>query len=763
VAQSEAVKIAERFEPRIRNALLRSFDAMRGKISVAEIVRQLESRGVEGVMSLMDRFDGELGAVQEEVRQALRTSGRATLGVMPRGAILNPSFTFDTLNPNTVDFIRNYELNLIRQISENTKKAVRQGLRRDIVSGQNPRATARTFRANIGLTAKQEMAVYNYRQALENLDSQALKRALRDRRFDAALQRAINSEKQLSRDQVNAMVDRYRQRYIKYRSEVIGRTESLRATTVGQHAAIQQLVSSGSIDQQRVRRFWIPTRDNRTRNEHFAIPQMNQEGVGLNDSYITPLGPLRYPRDPAGRPENTIQCRCSERFRMVEPGEVPIVTQQGTPLEAPPTRWPSRGTTSRRVWDIADTIVRENPEGWSRQTIINAAIEAGVKRPTAQTQFARWKQFTGGKPRAGVITPPPPVIPPPPVTPPPVTPPVTPPGGRAGWPKPGTTSRRIWDIAEENPTWTRTQVIEEAVRQGFNRATASTQYGKWKKLTSGGAVKPAATPGPKPKATPKPKREKLFEEIRNAEKEAEGLWSQQEQAVYAKVKKKHIQYAKMLDEQELIKEKERIFNSMMIGDSRDYWSDLKTRRALKWMPTDLLIELRAKGLKIRIHDLTEDDLRAFFRAQGKLNVGEVHMARTDRPDELAHELAHAVDALFSKGKGTGMKWGKSAFSTVDEGDFLRDFYKLQHKGYKQGTYSNGDGKYWKDNWLSDYEGRIYKGRQPGAVGQEFWAMNVQRYAIYRDGGNPSHWRAVQKRYPQVAAFIEKKFGQEFIT
>jgi hypothetical protein len=59
VAQSEAVKIAERFEPRIRNALLRSFDAMRGKISNAEIVRQLESRGVEGVMSLMDSVQSD--------------------------------------------------------------------------------------------------------------------------------------------------------------------------------------------------------------------------------------------------------------------------------------------------------------------------------------------------------------------------------------------------------------------------------------------------------------------------------------------------------------------------------------------------------------------------------------------------------------------------------------------------------------------------------------------------------------------------------
>jgi hypothetical protein len=783
VAQSEAVKIAERFEPRIRNALLRSFDAMRGKISNAEIVRQLESRGVEGVMSLMDRFDGELGPVQEEVRQALRTSGRATLGVMPKGAILNPSFTFDTLNPSTVDFIRNYELNLIRQISENTKKAVRQGLRRDIVSGQNPRATARTFRANIGLTAKQEMAVFNYRQALENLDSQALKRALRDRRFDSTIKRAIENEKSLSRDQVNSMVDRYRQRYIKYRSEVIGRTESLRATTVGQHAAIQQLVSSGSIDQQRVRRFWIPTRDNRTRNEHFAIPQMNQEGVGLNDSYITPLGPLKYPRDPNGRPENTIQCRCSERFKMVEPGEVPVVTQQGTPMLAPAKAWPSRGTTSRRVWDIADRIVTENPDGWTRKMVIEAAVEAGIKRPTASTQFSRWKQFTGGKPRRVTpppITPPPPIKPPPIKPPPPVEPPVTPPS-KAGWPKPGTTSRTIWDIAGDNPGWTRQQVIEEAVRRGINKATASTQYGKWKKFTSGAVTppKPGVTPPTKPAPKPKvPPKEKEFAIIRAKEEKVfteTDIWAPSTRLkLFNRFKKRQIKWAKTLAPEELRVEKMRLFKTMLDPNGGGVFSDGDIMNSLDWIPYDVLLELRNRGLRIRFR---KTNIRAFYQSHGQFNAGNIEVWEKDTWDVISHEVAHAVDNLYSKQQGTGMKWGNTPFGSTEEGKFLREYFKKQHKGFGKGVYDNGDGLYWKDNWLDDYEGRIYDHSRPGAAGQEFWTMNVQRYARFRGTKSTTaasvqewaqrvatrQWERVHERYPELARFIERKFSKDFVT
>ena len=42
---------------------------------------------------------------------------------------------------------------------------------------------------------------------------------------------------------------------------------------------------------------------------------------------------------------------------------------------------------------------------------------------------------------------------------------------------------------------------------------------------------------------------------------------------------------------------------------------------------------------------------------------------------------------------------------------------------------NGDGKYWKDNWINNYEGRIY---DSGGPGQEWWSMNCQRYSKYKE-------------------------------
>jgi hypothetical protein len=110
-----------------------------------------------------------------------------TLGLMPGEAVLDPNFVFNTLNPATVDFIRQYEFNLVRQISDETRNAIQQAIMRDTISGVNPRSTARTVRDTVGLTARQERAVTNYRRSLENLDRDAVRRALRDKRFDPSV------------------------------------------------------------------------------------------------------------------------------------------------------------------------------------------------------------------------------------------------------------------------------------------------------------------------------------------------------------------------------------------------------------------------------------------------------------------------------------------------------------------------------------------------------------------------------------------------
>lgn len=310
-------RIARKFEPRIRDELIKAFKQIRNLVSDQQVVDTLLSGGIEATMSLIDDQTYSLirQSITDELDDAITASGRASITLLPEEAVLDTAFRFSMVNPRTAAFVQQYELNLIREVSSETIAAVRQGLADDIVTGRNPVATARDFRANIGLTTRQEKAVRNYRKYLEDLDTTALKRKLRDKRFDSTIRRAIRDDKPLSQSQINRMTDRYREKAILRRTQTIARTESLRATSIGNQEALDQMVSEGAVDPN-TRKFWVPARDARVRDAHERIPMMNPEGVPLDGLFTTPLGPLKYPRDPAGSAANTIQCRCALIYRI---------------------------------------------------------------------------------------------------------------------------------------------------------------------------------------------------------------------------------------------------------------------------------------------------------------------------------------------------------------------------------------------------------------------------------------------------------------
>ena len=306
-------------EARIRKGLIEAFNKIRNQATLKELEEAIRSGGVEGIMRYMDRSPQLISAnIRSEINDAIRDSGRASISLIPKGAIVEEAFRFSTTNPYSVEAIRRYELNLIQQISNETRNAVRRGVEADIIAGRNPIDTARTFRENIGLTTRQEQAVRNYQRALEDLDTTALNRELRDKRFDSRVMRRIKEERPFTKKEVEKMTRRYREKYIKYRSQVIARTESLRAVSIGNHEAVNQMVQEGAIDKTRVRKFWVTARDEKVRASHSFIPDLNRSGVELDAPFNTPLGALRFPRDPWGSAANTVQCRCSVVYRPVK-------------------------------------------------------------------------------------------------------------------------------------------------------------------------------------------------------------------------------------------------------------------------------------------------------------------------------------------------------------------------------------------------------------------------------------------------------------
>jgi hypothetical protein len=97
---------------------------------------------------------------------------------------------------------------------------------------------------------------------------------------------------------------------------------------------VQDIINKGQIDARQVRRTWIHTGDAHVRNAHLQIPAMNPKGVGQNETFSSPLGPILYPGDPSALAANTIQCRCAVFARIISRGLLP--SSPGVIVAPPP-------------------------------------------------------------------------------------------------------------------------------------------------------------------------------------------------------------------------------------------------------------------------------------------------------------------------------------------------------------------------------------------------------------------------------------------
>ncbi len=303
---------AERMEPGIRDAFIAALGSARDSVTLAEIVKAVEAGDAAEVMraigieaKLAAAMEGEgLAAGVESVRDALRATfaaGAAAAKVqLPRSVAVDLSFNLK--NPAAVEFLNQYSFNLIKDVTQVTRDAIKQIVTRAFEQGGHPYEQARAIRDVIGLTPAQEQAVASYRAALESGGASdlrnALERALRDGRYDAGLLKAIDNATALPQARVDKMVESYRKRFIEYRARTIARTESLRASNVGQYALHRQAMDQGLLGADTLKSSEA-SGDDRTCIECLEIE--DQEPIPLDDEF-TP-GYLYPPFH--------VDCRCS--------------------------------------------------------------------------------------------------------------------------------------------------------------------------------------------------------------------------------------------------------------------------------------------------------------------------------------------------------------------------------------------------------------------------------------------------------------------
>lgn len=248
----------------------------------------------------------------------------------------------------------------------------------------------------------------------------------------------------------------------------------------------------------------------------------------------------------------------------------------------------------------------------------------------------------------------------------------------------------------------------------------------------------------------------------------------------------YMRYAGSVDDEAYAKIKREIIESMCKFDKSISQSTRRmlidnSVKGLNWVQFDLLVDMQRAGRKIKFVNTSD---RAFFGSYTD-KACHIFIKKESGTRVISHEFAHSVDDFFSGAKETGFQWKNGKYSTKAESKKLREAFTNQHSGTK-GKYTNGDGYYWEDNWISNYEGRIYG---HAGHGDEFWSMNMSRWSDYQtrlaklehesdlatwltagqretmlrwnmdEALRGSDWGSARKKYRDLALYIEQKFPQ----
>lgn len=289
--------------PELRAQVLRAFERIRASLVGPELTRLLESGRLDAILSgplSEERIQQAFAQAQRTLRDGAEAAAAAFTKDIPG---LPAGVAFNLLNAEIARAIRDLNLHLFGALSRTVQDGVRDYVEATLRTGRPPREIVANLRSVIGMAPNQVAAVQNFRRMLEEGDGEALTRALRDRRFDRTVVKALGGDG-LTPAQVDRMVAAYERRMVAFHAETVARTAALSAQRMGQHLAWQGAMDRGDLDPGSVTKRWSGTLDTRERDSHLRL---EGETVPFNQPF---RNGLMFPGDLSGPPAEVFNCRC---------------------------------------------------------------------------------------------------------------------------------------------------------------------------------------------------------------------------------------------------------------------------------------------------------------------------------------------------------------------------------------------------------------------------------------------------------------------
>lgn len=270
-------RLAARMEPAMRRAFLAAVRGAAGVVDLGGLTDAVRSGQVSQIEAA-----AQLDKLGEDLkRQLLPVLGRtfavgAAVGERALGDVALP-ISFDLRNPEAIAWVQAHGAELVVEVTESTRAAIRALVEAAFREGRSPDLLAREVREVIGLTERQGRAVERFRARLveEGVDVETIAR------------RAA----------------KYTDAQLRYRASNVSRTETINASSAGQQALWIDAKAQGLLDPESTRRVWSVSQDDRLDTE-ICEPMDGQE-VGLTEPFTT--GDGRKIMHPTAHPS----CRCA--------------------------------------------------------------------------------------------------------------------------------------------------------------------------------------------------------------------------------------------------------------------------------------------------------------------------------------------------------------------------------------------------------------------------------------------------------------------
>ena len=236
------------------------------------------------------------GPVDDLAPVAAAEGGVSSVFIPPSGDLpgfaLSPDFM--TTNQESVDWSKRYGSKKIVQISNETRRTIRQMISQAFVDGIPPAKAAQAIRKEIGLTRFQANAVRNLAQEMQDRQRGLVRRG--GKQFGPRVPKGGYSSVQ-----IQAATKRYGERLLRERALTIARTETIAAANEGQRRLWLEGRKNGSIPSFLVKE-WIVTPDD-------ALCPVCRGMIGQQRELDKQFNTGRF--GPVQRPPAHPKCRCA--------------------------------------------------------------------------------------------------------------------------------------------------------------------------------------------------------------------------------------------------------------------------------------------------------------------------------------------------------------------------------------------------------------------------------------------------------------------